>query len=151
MYADRYERRKPNPVSLTAAIGINAALVAVLLLSVPDVLPNIEHHFEGYTVPEPPAPPKPEPEKRVETKVTRDPLVVTPVPDVKPPVTIDNMLIGNTDIPPLPFDPIVPKGEPAMPTPFVPAPVLTDAAPVNGVVFQPDYPAGERRAGPRAP
>jgi protein TonB len=148
MYADRYERSKPNPVSLTAAIGINAALVAALLLSTPEIIKTFDPPLKTYPVPEAPPPPPEPPAPRVKTEVTRDPLIVTPIPDILPPVPIENPVVSTSIIPPpSPYVPTPATGDPATPTPITPAPVLTDAAPLRGVVLQPEYPPTERRAG----
>ena len=152
MYADRNARTKPNPVSLTAAVGINAALVAALLLSSPEIAEQFDTPFIGYDVPDPVVPP-PEPPKPTEAKpadsAPRDPLIVTPIPEV--PTTSDNRIETTTIIPPsLPPIPLPPAPDPGTGVTIElpkPAPVLVEAAPARGVDFQPEYPPNERRAG----
>jgi len=151
MYADRHQRTKPNPVSLTAAIGINAVLVAALLFSSPEIAEQFDTPFVGYDVPEPVVPP-PEPPKPDETKpaesAARDTMVVVPIPTVP---TASDLPLETTTIPqPLPPIALPPPPEPGLGATIVPptpAPVLVDAAPVRGVDFQPEYPPSERRDG----
>ncbi|MES2339865.1 MAG: TonB family protein [Pseudomonadota bacterium] len=150
MYADRYERSKPNPVSLTAAIGINAALVAALLLSAPEIIKTFDPPLVTYPVTDdPPPPPVPEPERKPEARTPTDVKIETPIPDVLPPLPPTNPVQGTTDPqPPVPADPGPATGGGGVTVdPPAPAPVLVDASPVRGVEFQPDYPPSERRAG----
>lgn len=156
MYADRNSRAKPNPVSLTAAIGINAALVAALLLSAPD-LPIVDDTPLGsFFVPEPvappPPPPEPQPQPERKTELTREIKIETPVPPLKLPLPPTNPVDGTTEPqPPIPADPGPATtgggGGTVTVDPPKPAPVMTGAEPVRGVVFQPEYPASERRIG----
>lgn len=155
MYADRYERSKPNPVSLTAAIGINAVLVGALLFSAPDIATHIEKRFTSYDVPivPPPEPIKPEPVKETKAATTpREAMVVTPIPDVRTPT--DALPMGTFDLPKLPpTDLGLPSsgagtgGGPITVDPPRPAPVIVGAQPDPRAAFQPDYPPSERRAG----
>ena len=149
MYADRYERSKPNPVSLTAAIGINAALVAALLLSAPEIIRDkipITRIFDVPDIIPPPEPPKPQPERKTELK--RDVKVDTPIPEAPIPLPPTNPAQGTTDPqPPIPADPGPPSGGTVTVDPPKPAPVMVGAEPVRGVVFQPEYPPTERRSG----
>lgn len=152
MYADRYERAKPNPVSLTAAIGINAALVAALLLSAPDILPPVETILEGYVVkdrPPPPPPPIPD-EPVVEIRTTMPTRPTTPDPVIDTTVSNDIVPVGEPLPPVGPIDlgPLTTGGGTGVTLdPPKPAPVLTEAAPDPRAEFQPDYPPSERRAG----
>ena len=155
MFADRNDRAKPNPVSLTAAIGINAALVAALLLSAPDLPTIVERPFGTFDVPDivtppPPPEPQPQPERRIETK--RDIRIETPTPTFPLPLPPTNPVDGTAD--PQPPAPPLPgpgttgdAGGGVTIDPPKPAPVLTGAEPVRGAAFQPDYPAAERRNG----
>ena len=150
MYADRTQRAKPNPVSLTAAIGINAALVAALLLSAPDILPKIVDPPISVFIPEDKPPPPPKPQPQPETKLPTDTKVETVIPDILPPLPPTNPMQGTADPQPLPP---IDLGPPAGGTggvtldPPKPAPVLVDASPDPRAEFQPDYPAAERRNG----
>ena len=150
MYADRYERAKPNPVSLTAAIGINVALVAALLLSAPEIIETFDPPMTVYPVTDdPPPPPIPEPKAKPETKLPRDAKIAVPIPDL-PPLPSDAKVTTTTNPqPPIPFDPgpTIPGGSTVTVDPPRPAPVLVDAAPDPRAEFQPDYPPSERRAG----
>lgn len=150
MYADRYQRAKPNPLSLTAAIGINAALVAALLLSAPDTFSPIEETLEGYMVKDrPPPPPVPEDIVKPEAKATREVRTVTPDRVVDVPDASDNGLIADRLPPVGPIDlgPVAGGDLTVTVDPPKPAPVLVDAAPDPRADFQPDYPPSERRAG----
>ncbi len=156
MYADRNDRAKPNPVSLTAAIGINAALVAVLLLSTPDLPEGVEtplgSFFVSETIVPPPPPPEPQPQPERTTKVKRGIRIETPVPPAPVPLPPTNPVAGTVDPPPtIPADPgpatTGSDGPPVTVDPPKPAPVMTGAEPVRGVTFQPEYPPSERRIG----
>ncbi|MFD1789642.1 TonB family protein [Sphingomonas floccifaciens] len=155
MYSNRYERSKPNPVSLTAAIGINAVLVGALLFSAPDIATHIEKSFTGYDVPitPPPEPVKPEPVKEMKaTTSPREPLIVTPIPEVPtlPPV---NPTVGTVEIPNVPPVDLgssstgAGTGPVVTPDPPKPAPIVIGAEPDPRATFQPDYPPAERRLG----
>lgn len=150
MYADRTQRAKPNPVSLTAAIGINAALVAALLYSNPDIMKTVGTTTEIFDVRDPvappPEPPPPQPEMKRESPA--DPRIVTPTPDV--PMLPSEPTVTTTDVilPPVPFDPAPSTGTGTVTVdPPKPAPVLVDATPDPRAEFQPDYPASGRREG----
>lgn len=154
MYADRYQRSKPNPVSLTAAIGINAVLIGALLFSAPDIATHIEKSFTSYDVPitPPPEPIKPEPVKETKAATSpTEPLIVTPIPEVKT-VTVDTPIGSTTDIltPPPSLPGPTATGTPTgtlTVDPPKPAPVIVGATPDPRATFQPDYPPSERRAG----
>ena len=150
MYADRYERAKPNPVSLTAAVGINAALVAALLFSAPEIIETFDPPMTIYPVrDDPPPPPEPQPQPKRDTKVPTDIRIVTPIPEV-PPLPTDNQVAGTPVLPPpIPFDPGPPAGAGGgvAVDPPAPAPVLTEASPDPRAEFQPDYPPSGRREG----
>ena len=149
MYADRYQRAKPNPVSLTAAIGINAALVAALLLSVPEFKKVIDTPIEAYAVPDTPPPPlevpkvKPKPDARTPTR----PDIVTPQPKVAD-------LPGEATVTTVDARPSFPAdlgpataGTGVTIDPPRPAPVMVEATPDALAPFQPDYPPSGRREG----
>ncbi|WP_326523238.1 energy transducer TonB [Sphingomonas sp.] len=151
MYADRTVRAKPNPVSLAAAIGINGGLVAALLLSSPDIREVVIPTIIGTNIPiAPPPPPEDQPQPPTDRRVeTRDPVIVTPRPDVDVTVPTDNHTTGTIDPgPPVDLGPPSTGGGTGVTVdPPAPAPVLIDAAPARGVSFQPDYPPSERRDG----
>ncbi len=151
MYADRYERAKPNPLSLTAAIGINGALVAALLLSTPEIITKASTTTEIFDVRDPPTPPPepppPQPERR--TELPREAKIETPIPSTPLPVPPTNTVDGTAQPQkPLPADPGPPTPDTGVTIdPPRPAPVVTGAEPVRGVSFQPEYPPTERRSG----
>ena len=149
MYADRTQRAKTDPVSLTAAIGINAALVAALLFSNPDIIKTFDPPLKTYPVKDDPAPP-PEPQPETAKTLPTDPKIVTPVPKIIP--VPSEPTVTTTDLirPPIPFDPdpsLLPGGGTVTVDPPKPAPVLVDAKPDPRAEFQPDYPASGRREG----
>lgn len=154
MYSNRYERSKPNPISLTAAIGINAALVGALLFSSPTITEIIDPPLMTYPVhddlPPPPRPPEPIKETRVAT-TPHEPLIVTPIPKVET-VTVERPSVSTTDVIALrPLDPGPPSTGtgvgPVTLDPPKPVPVIVGATPDPRATFQPDYPPSERRAG----
>ena len=146
MSVERYRRQCANSTSFVAALAVNAALIAVIATSAPNIFAPPEKTIEGYNVPDDPPPPPPVPPKpRTEAETP----VSTPIPvpdrvvviDVPPPdISTANILRPITD--PIPPDSVggpivVPK----------PAPVMVDAAPDPRARFQPDYPSSERRSG----
>lgn len=152
MYADRHSRRQFKPASMAAAVGINAALIAALLLSSPELIPQIETTMRGYNVPiAPPPPPEPVPPPKDSIVPPRDTTVITPKPDVLLPPTDTGLVTTFTD------PPIDTGGMPggtgtgtiAVDPPVVPAPILVDATPDPRAMrdFQPPYPPSERREG----
>ncbi|MCE3519063.1 hypothetical protein LXJ58_30395, partial [Escherichia coli] len=87
MYADRYARpTRFSPTGLTAAVAINAALVAALIFAAPHVLPTppADGPLDTYTVPSdpPPPPPTPQPEPHEKSARVPDEVIVAPRPDV---------------------------------------------------------------------
>ncbi|WP_294257017.1 energy transducer TonB [uncultured Sphingomonas sp.] len=152
MHADtRYHANAPRSVSFGAALAINGAIIAGLMLSAPHFLPKPQPKpFEGTNIPLPvPEPvtrekPKPQPEKKVTNTEVR--------PHVPDPVlrTASENRIQGTDIvpeilpPPMSLDP----GPTTTIDPPKPVPALIGATtdPRYAQDFQPEYPAQEMRA-----
>jgi protein TonB len=149
MYAER-TTTKLSPTGLAAAVGINGALIAALIFSAPEVFAPPETTIEGYPVPieQPPPPPEPKVERRVEDKVTLQPTPPLHIPDTKVdvPTVTDTLLTGTTDIAPQPplDSPPADSGAGAVDPPK-PAPVIVGAQPDARADFQPPYPAELRR------
>ncbi|MDQ2892992.1 MAG: energy transducer TonB [Pseudomonadota bacterium] len=155
MYANRYA--KPNridPAGLTAAIAINAAVVAALIFSAPTVFPKSPKPpltMIDVFVPEPP-PPEPVPPTATQPPEAQ-PIerFDAPVPPL-PRTPTDAFTVPA--LPPLPAaGPVIPtdpgplvRADPLPPTPL---PALIDPAfdPRYAGEVQPIYPAAERRAG----
>lgn len=151
MVTDRYERpHGVQPASLTAALGLSAAMVGGLVMSSPAVQDVFTKPFIGINIPL--AQPKPEPTLDIKTEVRLKPHpspMPKPVDATRPLAPVDlgtfvptGGVIGATG-----SDPIV-LPLPPLPTP-TPAPVLTEATidPRFARDVQPLYPAGEQRAG----
>ena len=89
MYADRYAKpTRFNPGGLTAAIAINAALVAALMFAVPKILPEgPDHVLVIGNIPLDPPPPPPMPEvKPAETAPHHaTETILAPVPEITVP------------------------------------------------------------------
>lgn len=152
MYANRFAQpTRFNPGGLTAAIAINAALVAALIFAGPDILPKTGD--TGPTI----------------TSIPLDPLPEPPPPQPQPHEATANVPIERITAPvspialPSPANPVVATGEtPVIAGPIVgndPTPVAIDppAPPLPPLVgpqidpryanaFQPTYPPAERRA-----
>lgn len=151
MYADRYARAGGiQPGSLAIALGLNAAVIAALVLSSPEVrekLPDPALVIKNIPLDDPPPlipETKPQPHQKF-------------APQHRQPIeTVDRIV--KTDIG---AGPIMPPGPPPIPdTPggldgigtgagpvAPPLPILVAAAidPRFANAFQPDYPASERR------
>ncbi|QNQ09020.1 TonB family protein [Sphingomonas alpina] len=152
MYADRYGKTGIKPGSLTVAIGLNGAILAALIFSTPEITTRVETILEGTNIPIPETPPpepiKPEIKPKPETKVIQRAQPERPInPDPIIQTASTNLVSGTTTITP-PFVPGTGTGTVTYdPPPHVA--VLTGALrdPKYASVFQPTYPAGERRAG----
>jgi periplasmic protein TonB len=153
MYASRYQSsHSSRPIGLTAAVAINAGVIALLLTANPSfVVERLPRTIEAINIPltPPPDPVEPPTSERAVPRptplpVAEKPLVALPIPatdltttatlpDVTPP--LDLGANGTATAPPA--DP-----------PARPAPVLVDASvdPRFAHTLQPDYPAAERRA-----
>lgn len=151
MYANRYAQpTRFNPVGLGAAIAINAAFVAALILSAPQILPGHgETHLRIYpVVDDPPPPPLPTP-KAVDA-MPNHPTERVPVP--KPEIATiasDLQLATSTDTLP-PVGPIIGRDiSPRVIDPPLspPLPVIEPQVdPRYADALQPIYPAAEQRA-----
>lgn len=156
MYADRYARSGGfKPGSLGIALGINAAVVAALMLSNPAVRRVVtDPPLETVNIPlDPlpdPIPPQPSSDARPEPRPpvidTVDPLVKTAPTEAAP------------TFPPQPYQPpvapssgegigigSVPAADP--PAPVLPVLVQPGVDPRYAGLFQPTYPPAEQRAG----
>ncbi|SFP55852.1 energy transducer TonB [Sphingomonas rubra] len=155
MYADRFTgRSRFHPAGLVAAIGINAAVVAALMLAAPHmgIGDPPEGSIEIYQVPpdRPPPEPQPLPKKAQSTAPAAERIeTVTPLVDTLPstdrPVGLD----------PLPFPTLDLGGGSAAGTgtapadPPAPAPVIVGPSvdPRYAGDLQPSYPPSEQRLG----
>ena len=154
MYADRYGKTGIKPGALTIAVGLNAAVLAALIFSGPEIFERPPPEpFEAINIPLPVPPPPIEP---VETKIvpqTRQ-TVIDP-PPVERPVAQDPIAPSKSDftIPagPTGMDGGVTGGTGGVVTPYEPprTPVTIGAKvdPRYARFLQPDYPPGERRMG----
>ena len=154
MYADLYAQpRRFNPGGLTAAVAINAGLVAALMFAGPTILPGT--HDDGPTITtiaiDPPPPPvTPEPQPRTAEVVPNHPTetIVAPDPVVRTPATSD-LVTSDVIYPPTPPTPFI-GSDPgpvviATPTPLPPL-IGPQVDPRYADAFQPTYPPAERRA-----
>lgn len=150
MVSDGYARPHGlQPGSLAAALALSAAMVSGLVLSSPAVQQVIETTLTATNIPlDPPPPPDPVPrETRKPFQQARPaPRPIETTPPVAGPATggytPPDASQADAGIGTVPIETILPP--PALPA----APVLRDAA-INPRYlrdFQPEYPAGERRA-----
>lgn len=156
MYADRYGGpARFNPGGLAAAIGINAAVIAALMVAAPIVTgrPPVDPPIKMF---DPVIPPPPEP-KPVDPRVSAEPRPTPPLDAPKRIVEtpIDTPLTGTVDpLPPLPYDAqpsagtgtateAIPEPKP-LPPPLIVGPAVDSRYAAD---FQPDYPPSERRLG----
>jgi protein TonB len=153
VYANRFAgERRFNPAGLVAAVGINAGVVAALMIAVPHVVQTLDDPpliTENIPI-TPPPPPKPELQPRTaaarpERIETVPPVVERPVDngpvvffDPTPPIPAPTGIAGAGDGTGVAIDP------PAPPAPVIVAPGLD---PRYAGDLQPDYPAAERRMG----
>lgn len=154
MYARRYQRPKTHPLAIVAAAGIAVGFVALIATSAPTIGEQMERTLQAWNVPIAPPPPEPtppEPAKTIEAVrpqpkiLATDPIVPLPQPDAT--LTTTNIPIDTPFIPDaVPLTPGPANGVVSVDPPK-PAPVLVDAQADPRAVFQPDYPASERRAG----
>ncbi len=153
MYADRHaQQTRFNPGGLTAAISINAGLVAALMFAGPTILPGDPVRIlETTNIPidqPPPEPPRPQP--RTEEVVANRPTetIVAPNPIVPTPSTSD-LVTTTTIVPTPPLTPII-GSDPGPVVITTPAPlpplIAPQVDPRYASAFQPTYPPAERRA-----
>lgn len=151
MYADRYVRsRGINPGSLAFAIGLNAAIMAGMVISVPAFKKTVEKHFTAINIPID-EPPPPEPLPQPETKTVHQPK------SQPQPIDRSDPIARTTTLEPYypPFPPLANSGAGTetgiekIIDPPAKSPVMIDASadPRFAREFQPEYPAGERRLG----
>jgi len=153
MYADRYAQpTRFNPGGLTAAIAINAALVAALMFAGPKILPGApEHVLETRNIPlDPPPPEQPVPQPRPQERVANRPTeqIIAPIPPIAIPSTSDFTTSAVDPTPPagptIGSDPGPVAAE--LVAPPLPPLVGPQIDPRYADAFQPVYPAVERRA-----
>ncbi|VVS97890.1 Protein TonB [Sphingomonas sp. EC-HK361] len=151
MYADRYARSGGiQPGSLAIALGLNAAVVAALVLSSPAVQEKLRDPvLTTRNIPiEDPPPPIPQPKPQPHQKAI--------LQQRQPIETVDRIVKTDAGdgpiLPPTPpFDPGPPSGldgvgtGPGPITPPLPALIAASVDPRFAADFQPDYPAAERR------
>ncbi|HWK35001.1 energy transducer TonB [Sphingomonas sp.] len=153
MYADRMNRGRMSPTGLTLAVGINAALIAALVWSAPEIGKITDWGtIDTIDIPiEPPPPPPNPPEAKKVTETARPIDTYVPKTVVTIPVPNDNALVGSSE-PLVLGDPVALTGTGAGSVtvdPPRPAPVTVDADvdPRYAADLQPDYPPDMRRAG----
>lgn len=155
MYADRFAgERRFNPAGLLAAVGINAGVVAALMIAAPHVTQTFDDPLKIINIPiTPPPPPPTEPEPQPRTAAARPDRIET-VPPVVPRPADNGPIVFADPLPPVlgPTGTATGIGEgtgmaidpPAPPAPVIVAPGLD---PRYAAALQPDYPAAERRMG----
>ena len=150
MYADRYSRRtKFDPGSMGLALLLNGTIVAGLIaFAAPKIFTgHIPPEIHTFNVPPEPPPPPPSAEP---PKPEIDHPIATQKIDVVIPETIVTTPTGDTHyiVAPTEPTPTGTGGDIGFVTPVKPPPVMTGARRDLRFAdsFQPDYPAGERRA-----
>ncbi len=154
MYADRFAGgRRFNPAGLLAAVGINAGVVAALMIAAPHVTRTFDDPLEITSIPITPPPPPTKPEPQPRTAAARPDRIET-VPPVVPRPVDDGPIVFADPLPTLPGPTGIGTGmgegtgmaidPPAPPAPVIVAPGLD---PRYAAALQPDYPAAERRMG----
>jgi len=151
MYANqRYQPPHSRGFSFGAALAINAAIIAGLIYSAPNILPKIPPNvLTGTNIPI--EKPKPEPAKPL-PRAENHTLARTPQPTTPDPVipTKSENTTETTEIiyPPMPPQPPAPTGDPIAKVETVVLPPLTGALqdPRYLKDFQPEYPSSELRA-----
>ncbi|MBC9034539.1 TonB family protein [Sphingomonas sp. JC676] len=153
MYANhRYQPPHSRGFSFGAALAINAAIIAGLIYSAPNIIGKepirfIINDYKDPPVPPPVEQPKPQP-KTVKRDVAREPLPTAPKPEV---LTKSDNTSATTDVidPPQPFQPkVIETGPPTTVEPPKVLPPLMGAEqdPRYLKDFQPEYPSSELRA-----
>jgi protein TonB len=154
VYANRFAgERRFNPAGLVAAVGINAGVVAALMIAVPHVVQTLDDPpliTENIPIAPPPPPPEPEQQPRTAARPER----IETVPPVVPRPAESGPVVFFDPTPPIPAPtgiaeatgsgPGIAIGPPAPPAPVIVAPGLD---PRYAGDLQPDYPAAERRMG----
>lgn len=146
MYADKYgQRKKLDPGSAGLSLALIGVIGTGLALSSPTFKHVVETTMDGYNVPLVPPPPpieiKPEPKARI-TKITPAPGPVIPdkIVDVTP---TDHFIDPGPSV-----EPGTSGGNGTVIPTIKPPPVIIGPQPDTRFagIFQPEYPAGERRA-----
>lgn len=156
MYAHRYQgSSRFNPGGLAAAIGINGAVVAALMLVAPYVVhKDPPKPLVGETIDLTPLPPDPPPPAKTDdrTQPRPTPTIDVPTPIVDPLVD-SGPVVAADPFPPIPGDPALASGTGtgdgvAVEPPPVPKPVIVAPGidPRFAGDFQPLYPPSEQRA-----
>ena len=149
MYADRFAQpRKFSPSSLAIAVALNGALVAGLILSVPEFKTKVVTVLTATNIPiDQPPPPKPipQPQPRITHRPTTAPQIDHVIPLVDTPRGPSVVLPP----PPPPFASGTDTTIDRIIAPPAKPPVLIDATIDQRYAreFQPVYPAGEQRLG----
>jgi len=151
MYANQgYRPPHSRGFSFGAALAINAAIIAGLIYSAPNIIPKVTKVFTGTSIPideTPPPPPLPQP-KIKEHVVARAPLPTAPKPVIQPQPT-DNTTLTTDVIPDRTvIEPTKEFGKPVIADPPTMPPPLLGAAQDPRYLrdFQPEYPSSELRA-----
>ena len=140
-----------NPAMLGAAVAINAALLAGLILSgqIAAIIPPRPHPDTIVRLIPLADPPPPEPQPRTDPTPTTPREIFVPTPKV-PVATDPDVTLTTTEVAPPPPQPPVGSGGTGVTVDPVPPPLpaLVDAQPDPRYAadFQPDYPAAELRA-----
>ncbi|MBN8840358.1 MAG: TonB family protein [Sphingomonadales bacterium] len=148
MYADRFAQpRKFSPSSLAIAVALNGALVAGLILSVPEFKKKVVTVLITTNIPID-QPPPPEPIPQPQPKIAQHPTAMPPIDRVVP--LVDTPRPPTYALPPLPpVDPGIGNAVDRIIDPPAKPPVMIDPAIDQRYAreFQPAYPAGEQRLG----
>jgi protein TonB len=151
MYAnERYQPPHSRGFSFGAALAINAAIIAGLIYSAPNIIAKIPKTFPIVDYKDPPIPPvdEPKPQPNVEKReVARQPLPTAPTPKV-PTRSENTTATTETIYPPQPPQPPAPTGDPIVKSEPIALPPLMSAAQDPRYLrdFQPEYPSSELRA-----
>ncbi|WP_308815076.1 TonB family protein [Sphingomonas sp. GV3] len=156
MYADRYAKpTRFSPSGLTAAVAINAGLVAALIFAAPHVMtaPPKGAPIDIFTVPTDPPPPPPESKPKPHDVRARvpDETIVAPKQIVQT-ITDPVMPVVDPPVVPQPFTDRIGTDTVAKPDPGptaapLPPLIAPSVDPRYADALQPPYPAAERRAG----
>jgi len=149
MYADRFTQpRKFNPASLAIAVALNAAVIAGLVMSVPEFKTKVVTVLTATNIPLKPPPPEPIPQPQSQPRIARQPTVAPQIDRVEP--VIETPRIPTYVLPTLPkVDPGIGNAVDRIIDPPAKPPVMIDATIDQRYArdFQPAYPAGEQRLG----
>ncbi|AQR74618.1 energy transducer TonB [Sphingomonas sp. LM7] len=152
MYAEhRYAPQQSRAVSFGAALAINGALIAGLILAAPEILPKPQPRIlEAENIPLELTPPEKSKEQpKLDREIARDPPIY--VPDTPIRIPTDNPIPATNEYPETPVPPLqppAPTGDLKLAEPPAPLPPLLGAEQDMRYVrdFQPGYPSPELRA-----